>query len=182
MNENIPDGYIRVTSVLSPYTKLDHIDPSTLANAADRGTRVHAYCEAHALGLFVDQVDADCKNYFDVFVKWFDEMVVDVFCTEKRVNSEKLRLSGAFDLVALLKGDDELSLIDIKTPANPATSWQLQTAAYKILAKEADIHVARRICLMLPKTSDHPTVIEYREHDRDEKLFLNALELYRFFK
>ena len=183
MNENIPDGYVRVTSVLSPFSKLDHIDPSTLANAADRGTRVHTYCEAHALGLFVDEVDSDCKNYFDNFVKWFDTYVETVIETEMRINHPKYKLSGQCDLIAILKGDDLPTIIDYKTPASRANSWQLQSAAYKILVEEvACVKIHRRICLMLPKTGDEVKVVEYTDHERDQKLFLNALELYRFFQ
>jgi hypothetical protein len=179
----IPTGYIRVTEVLTPFSTLTEIDPQTLANAADRGTRVHSYCEAHALGLFVADVDDDCKNYFEAFKKWFDNTVVDVLCVERRLNLPTLKLSGAVDMVVLLKGDDELSLIDIKTPQSASISWQLQTAAYQLLAKEvADIHASRRICLMLPKYSDAAKVVEYENHDRDQDLYLKALELYRFFR
>lgn len=179
----IPPGYLRVTEVLKPYSTLGEIDPTTVANAADRGTRVHAYCESHALGLFVEDVDLDCKNYFDVFKLWFDSMVREVIHTEVRCNSESLRISGAFDMIAILKGDNKPTLIDIKTPASPSQSWQLQTAAYQLLALEClDEHVERRICLMLPKYKDTVKVMEYEDHKGDQAKYLMALELYRFFK
>jgi hypothetical protein len=178
----IPAGYLRVTEVLKPYSTLNEIDPKTVAHAADRGTRVHAYCESHALNLFVAEVDEDCKNYVDVFKTWFDEMVVKVVHTEVRLNSPTYRISGAFDLLAILKGDTEPTLIDIKTPMTASCSWQLQTAAYQLLAKELlNIDVKRRICLMLPKYDTKPTIKEYEDHQRDQELYLKALELYRFF-
>lgn len=179
----IPAGYLRVTEVLQPFSTLTEIDPKTLHNAADRGTRVHAYCESHALGLFVTEVDDDCKNYFDVFKEWFDEMVVKIVHTEVRLNSPTYRISGAFDLLAILKGDDTPTLVDIKTPNSPSLSWQLQTAAYQLLAKEVlNIDVTRRICLMLPKYGDKVRIVEYEDHKRDQELYIKALELYRFFK
>ena len=179
----IPSGYLRVTEVLMPFSTLTEIDPQTLANAADRGTRVHSYCEAHALGLFVADVDEDCKNYFNVFKVWFDEMVEKVLHSEKRMNSPTLRLSGAMDMIAILKGDTKPTLVDIKTPASPSTSWQLQTAAYQLLAKEClNENVERRICLMLPKYKDTAKVVEYEDHKGDQAKYLMALELYRFFK
>src|SRR5271163_3329415 len=148
---NIPSGYLRVTEVLQPFSTLGNIDPNTLANAADRGTRVHAYCESYALGLFVFDIDLDCNNYFSVYKDWFDSMVKEVIHTETRCNSKKYRLSGAFDMIAILKGDSKPSLIDIKTPALGSLSWQLQTAAYRMLAREEmGIECSRRICLMLP--------------------------------
>lgn len=178
----IPEGYLRVTEVLKPFSTLNEIDPATLAKAADRGSRVHAYCETYSLGLFVADVDEDCKNYFEVFKKWFDEMVDKVLYTEKRLNSSNYRISGAFDMIAVLKGDTHPTLIDIKTPASPSLSWQLQTAAYQLLAHEClNEIVVRRICLMLPKFKDSATVIEYEDHKRDQLLYLKALELYRFF-
>lgn len=179
----IPPGYLRVTEVLMPFSTLGNIDPTTVANAADRGTRVHAYCESHALGLFVEDVDADCKNYFEVFKEWFDSMVTEVVHTEVRCNSTKMRISGAFDMIAILKGDTEPSLIDLKTPMSPSQSWQLQTAAYQMLAAEClNVEVKRRICLMLPKYKDAVKVVEYEDHQGDQAKYLMALELYRFFK
>jgi len=178
-----PPGYLRVTEVLQPFSTLGDIDPQTLANAADRGTRVHAYCEAHALGLFVEEYADDCKNYVECFKKWFDEMVVNVLHAEVRLNSPTYRISGACDLMVILKGDTCATLVDIKTPASAQMSWQLQTAAYQLLSEEVlHIRPERRICLMLPKTGDRVTIKEYMDHDRDQELYIKALELYRFFK
>ncbi len=178
-----PASYVRVTSVLKPFTNLDHINPTTLTNAADRGTRVHALCESHALNLFVADVDDDCKNYFDAFKGWFDEMVEQVLHVEIPLSSDKYKFcTHGVDLIALLKGDKGATVIDYKTPANESLTWQLQTAAYDILIQEnLGIKIDRRICLKLPKTDTKIKVVEYENHAKDRKLFLNALELYRFF-
>lgn len=179
----IPQGFLRVTEVLQPFANFTHIDPLTLANAADRGERVHAYCEAYSLGLFLNDIDDDCKNYVEVFKRWFDETVEEVIATEKRLNSPFYRISGKFDMVAKLKGaPNELVLIDIKTPATPSCSWTLQTAAYRILLREQmNLDISRRICLLLPKVGDSVKIAEYTDHERDERLYLACLELYRFF-
>jgi hypothetical protein len=184
--DEIPEGYVRVTQVLKPFTPFEHMDPDSrfacnVKAAADRGRRVHELCEAHALGLFVEECDADCKNYFHSFRRWFDEMVCHTYVTEQRLNSEDMRLSGAVDMVCQLKGDDYLTLVDIKTPQSDSKTWQLQTAAYKLLLKEAGIKVHRRVCIMLPKTTSEVKVIEYTDHAKDEQRFLQCLELYRFF-
>lgn len=178
----IPHGYLRVTDVLKPFLDFSHIKPEVLAYAADRGTRVHLYCESYALGLFVQDVDYDCQNYVNVFKKWFDTIVQRVVHTEVRLNSVNYKLSGAFDMIAVLKGDIEPTLIDIKTPVVSSTSWQLQTAAYQMLIEEClEIRVHRRICLQLPKIGDIPKIVEYTDHKRDRERYLNALDLYRFF-
>jgi hypothetical protein len=179
----IPEGYVRVTQVLQSYSTLNLIDPAVLAIAADRGSRVHAYCEAYALNLFVGDIDDDCKHYLDSFKVWYDSSIQELIFTEVRMNSSTYKLSGAFDMIVALKGDTKLTLVDIKTPASTSQSWQLQTAAYQILAKEVlGVDVQRRICLQLPKTIDsRAKIVEYENHEKDKDLFLKALELYRFF-
>lgn len=182
--DEIPRGYLRVTQVLEPFSKLDTIDKDTLANAADRGTRVHTFCEMHALNLFVDEYDEDCKNYVDSFKEWYDSMVVKLLYNEKRLNSAKYRISGKFDMVVQLKGDpdDCFTLLDIKTPASVSQSWSLQTAAYQILlSDEMNFKVHRRICLQLPKQGGQAKVVEFLKHEEDQRLYLAALSLYRHF-
>lgn len=183
-DDTIPNGFTRVTEILKPYSKLDIIAPEVLANAARRGTRVHTYCEMHALNLFVDDYDEDCKNYVESFKSWYDLMVVKLHYNELRLNSAIYRISGKFDMIVQLKGDptDCFTLLDIKTPSIPTMSWNLQTAAYRILIRdEMGITIDRRICLMLPKDGARERVIEFKNHEKEERLFLNALEIYRFF-
>jgi len=185
----IPDGYLRVTTVLSPFVSFDHIRPDVLANAADRGTRVHKFCEAytkarmlHAHNFVIDTADDDCKPYLSSFVAWYESVVDCVIYNELRLNCPKIKVSGQFDLLCRLKGDDSLVIIDFKTPQQSAISWQLQTAAYRYLLRSVKGEEAtRRISLILDKEGGMPKVCEYTDHDKDEKLFLNALELYRFF-
>lgn len=183
-NDEIPLGYIRVTEVLKLYSGLDAIDPEVLAKAADRGKRVHGFCELYVRNLLIDDPDDDCRNYVDSFKDWFDSMVDDVIMIEERMNSEKYRLSGKFDLLVKLKGCDCFTLVDIKTPLAVSRTWPLQTAAYRMLLREdKGINAGRRACLMLPRTEGAlPMFIEYKEHERDEALYLKALELHRFFQ
>ncbi|PWU06774.1 MAG: hypothetical protein C5B43_01290 [Verrucomicrobia bacterium] len=184
MKQNeIPLGYTRVSSILQPYSTLSEIDPNVVAKAADRGTRVHAHCENYALGLFLTEIEDDCKNYVNFFIDWFDNMVASLLFTEQRMNCPNRKISGQFDMIAVLKGDRYPTLIDIKTPASPSLSWQLQTAAYRMMAKEIlSVECTRRICLMLPKVGSMGKIVEYENHKKDEDLFLKALELYRFFE
>ncbi len=184
-NDDIPTGYNRVTEILEFYTNFSGIDPLTLANAADRGSRVHKYCEMYALNLFLSDIDEDCKNYFNSFKEWYDSFVVKLLYNELRINSEKYLLTGKFDLIVQLKGDPEdcLTLIDIKTPASSSLTWPLQMAAYSMLLREEKkVLVSRRIVLMLPKHGEKAKIIEYQDHDLHEKLYISALTLFRFFK
>jgi hypothetical protein len=180
--DTIPEGYLRVTDVLKPYSNFDHIDPKILAKAADRGSRAHRFCELYALNLLLCEPDDDCKNYLESFKEWFDTSVTKLLMNEKRINSEKYRLSGKFDMLVILKGDTKATILDLKTPAQTVPEWQLQTAAYRMLVQdELCVEVDRRVILKLPKEGGKAKTVEYTEHDKDEKRYLNALELYRFF-
>jgi hypothetical protein len=181
-SDNIPQGYARVTEILKVFTDFSGIPEGVLANAADRGGRVHDYCEAHALNLFLGEIDEDCKNYVEVFKQWFDSRVEKVICAEKRLNSPTYKISGKFDLLCILKGDNGLSLVDYKTPATESLTWELQTAAYEILTEEClGLKVQRRICLQLPKTGNNVRVIEHTKREENRRIFLNAVELFWFF-
>lgn len=178
----IPAGYLRVTDVLKPFSTLHLLDKQMVDRAADRGTRAHKFCELYALNLLVMEPDEDCKFYVEGFIKWFDIMVSEVVMSEKRINSEKYKLSGAFDFLVRINGDKGLTLMDLKTPQSKSISWQLQTAAYRMLIQdELCVEVERRAVLMLPKEQGYASFLEYTDHQEDERKYLNALELYRFF-
>lgn len=178
----IPNDYTRVTEPLKMLKNFDDIDPQVLINAADRGTRVHKYCEMHMKNLFCPEIDEDCVLYVESFIAWYDEMVESPLLIEERINSADFKLSGQVDLVAILKNDTEISVIDIKTPVKPCSTWALQSAAYKILLeKQLELKISRRICLMLSKYGSAAKLVEYTDHQNDERLYLNALELYRKF-
>jgi hypothetical protein len=178
----IPEGYTRVTDILKPFSKLDQIDPVTLKKAADRGTRVHKFCTLYALHMLIVDVDEDCKGYFESFKNWFDSTVEGISVRPQRINSPTLMISGEYDLIVKLKGDDGVTLVDLKTPATHSKTWQLQTAAYKMLIEdEICLPVDRRAVVQLKKDGSRITFIEHLDHNNDKQLFLNALSLHRFF-
>lgn len=180
--DEIPVGYTRVTEVLNAYSGLQDIDPVVLAKAADRGTRVHNFCELYARNLLIEEPDDDCIVYVNAFKEWFDRSVEHVEMLEERISSPKYRLTGKFDLLIRFKGDDALSIVDIKTPQTKGATWALQTAAYRILMREElGINANRRGCLMLPNTGASAKFVEYKQHEQDEDLYLSALRLYRYF-
>lgn len=178
----IPTGYIRVTEPLSLLKTFDHIDPAVLKVAADRGTRVHSYCEMYMKNLFIPCVDEDCKPYFDSFVDWYSSCMSNPLFVEERFNCPDYNISGQVDIIGTINGDNELSIIDIKTPQSVSPTWALQTAAYQfIVNKETQLGIKRRMCLMLCKFGKKAKIIEYDNYAEDERLYFNLLELYKHF-
>ena len=178
--DEIPSGYIRVSEVVGMFKSYVGIDPAVLANAADRGQRVHSYCEAYALNEFVGEYDEDCQGYMKSFIPWFDENVESVLMSEKRFNCPFLLLSGKLDMIVKLKGCHQSALIDFKTPVKECATWDLQLAAYYDLAKSS-MHIERRQVIQLSKSGKPAKIIEYKNHENSVALFLSALELYKFF-
>lgn len=182
-DDEIPNGYSRVTEVLSTYNDFSAIDPQVLSNAADRGERVHKYCELYTRSMLIEEPTTDCRPYVYSFIEWFDSCVEKVIYSEYRINCAKYKLSGKIDDVFIIKGDKGACILDKKTPQNPSKSWELQTAAYRILLREEHgFEVQRRACLILDKFGGKARFKEHTNHELDEKRFMNALDLHRFFK
>ena len=175
-------GYTRVTEVLLPYKSFDNILPEVLEHAAKRGDKVHLACELYALNMLIEDVEEEVMPFFQSFKKWFDDYVTNVFTCETRIWGDEILLTGQFDLLCKIKGSDDLVLVDYKTPAIHDISWRLQTAAYTMLLRRyCGINVSRRITLRLSKEGKSPIISEYLDHEHDERLYLNQLEIYRCF-
>lgn len=178
----IPKDFARVTEVLECYSDFSAICPKVLANAADRGQRVHNYCEMINLSLFLPEIDADCVPFVECYQKWHNEHVDEVISAEIRLNCPRHMISGQIDIICRLKGSSEIYIIDIKTPVACKKAWHLQTAAYKLLAREQlNISGASRSCLMLSRTGGKAKLKPF-SNPLDETRFLHALDLYRYFR
>lgn len=181
-SRGVPFGYNSVTEILSPFSKLHLIDSEILKNACDRGTKVHNYCHMYAENLLLVDPEPEYRGYVNSYKKWYDTYVVKPIYMETRLNCEENKLSGEFDLLAILDNDKQPSIIDIKTPAAISKSWSLQTAAYQMLVEsELKETVFRRIVVILPKNGGPAQMFEHYNYEKDKELFLKALELYRYF-
>lgn len=186
LNEDVvPEGYMRVTECLKPFSKMDLIDPEILNNAADRGSRVHKFCELYANNMLFEDIDEDCKNYVEVFKRWFDQRVEKVIFSEKRINNDSLKLSGCIDLAVFLKDSEFPCIVDIKTSASQSMTWPLQTAAYRMLLlmekKLLPVANVDRMVLMLPKNGRKAKEVEHFNHQKDTNIYMKCLEIYRYF-
>lgn len=99
--------------------------------AANRGTRIHKFCENYLLGHEIE-VDIYDKEMFNSMLPYIDK-VGDVHCIENKIYSHVLKVGGTVDLIADF--DDELSVIDWKTSGrvkdiDEIGGYFMQAAAY----------------------------------------------------
>lgn len=172
-------GHYRVTEVLEKYSGLGDISPEVLQAAADRGTRVHSYCELYAKGMLFQEVDEDCKLYVQSFIEWFDYTVEEVISVEERFFCDELQITGQVDLIAVVKGDDKPSVIDFKTPQVASKTWVLQLAAYFWLAREYGIE--RAFALQLPKKGGAAKIVEDQDQAKHFYIYKGLLEAHKYF-
>ena len=173
--------YPSVTQILSPFSgieELKRLRPNVLASAAERGTAVHAYCEAVSTGLMPVNVRPELRGYLDSFYHWFEQVeeVVEVEC---RLFDMQLGFHGQFDILCRMRGDEGLSLWDYKTPESTNRVWPVQIAAYRHLARAHGYDPRRGGMIRLRKSGRPPLVNEYTATERrDWNVFVSALNVY----
>ena len=180
MRDDIPEGYVRVTDLLKPYSGLSGIDPVVLAKAADRGKRAHTYCELYAQSLLIEEIDEDCKGFVESFKKWMDVAKPEIISLEERLYDHDYRLTGAYDMIVNFPGSTDRVLVDIKTPVQANATWPLQTSAYEFMLLKQERPVQRRGCLMIDRNG---SVANFKEHTNmeDRAIFIGILRAYRYF-
>jgi hypothetical protein len=169
------DNYIRVSTVLYPFSGLHDVDQNIVANAARRGTKVHKICESIISGLGEIGVDEETQGYVDSFKQWWDTGI-DVVKMEERFWHEELEVTGQVDL--LINTDSGLAIVDLKTSSRPSKTWPVQGSAYALLAKHCGYDIKHIYFLHLNKSGKRAKIHEY---EVDDSLFLAVLRTYRHF-
>lgn len=184
MSDEIKTGYLRTTTPLSIFNDFSKINPVVLHKACERGTKIHRYAELHMLNSYFPDPDSDLLGYLNSFRRWYDTMVAELISTETRYYDDMLRVTGAIDIVAVLKNDKTPTIIDIKTGSVKSLTWDLQLAMYRQLyniQKNTKVKAERRIVIQLNKDGKFPKVHEYTKHEHDLKIYLGVLQAYRYF-
>ena len=168
------EKYERVTNILYPFSGLDKIDSEIVANAAQRGKRVHDSCEGivNGLGKFCDD---DIEGYINSFMKWW-EKGHKVMYVEKRFWDDEYKITGQVDFI--LDTPEGIAIVDLKTSYKPSKTWQAQGCAYAMLAKKAGLDVKKIYFIHLDKRGEEPKVYSY---DVNDDFFLAILMVYRYF-
>lgn len=183
MKEEISeDVYLRVTTPLSRYSNYESIPLHILNYAAERGTRVHKYCELYASDMLFEEIDEDCLPYVNAFKKWFDENVIEVISLETRLYCDDIKLQGQSDMIARIKDIEGITLIDIKTSLKYSKSWNLQTAAYQYLCSVNNIAITDRLVLQLKKDSNSEShIFPSQNYEFERDIYLSILKAHRYF-
>lgn len=181
MKDEVLSGYTRVSSILRYYNSFEGISPETLAHAAQRGELVHHYCYLYAHNCLIESPLDYCKGYVESFKKWFDLTVDKVVSAEERLYSDHLMVTGRYDMIVKLKGDDNITLIDLKTPASVSPTWGAQLAAYELLLQQhKGITIDRSMVIRLQKDGRGVQVIEYYKNQGHLSAFISMVQIYRY--
>jgi len=179
MNE-IKDGYVRVTEVLSPFSGLSKIPAEILKNACIRGTAIHEYADAVIDGLIDNVLPDNCnpnwEGYYQSFLAW--ECRKKFLNKPGRLYCEDHLICGEID--GIYKNDDEVVLFDLKTPLREGKTWNLQLSAYHHLCAKNSIKIDRIVAVKLDKSGKFPSIFEY---EIDFNSYIDCLNIYnKFFK
>lgn len=170
-----------VTQVLQPWADFSMVPADVLEIAANRGTDVHRICAALSLGLWPGDIPDDCAGYVESFRAWLP-FVSKVILVECHLEDRALGYCGHPDIIAIMRGDTEPAIVDLKTPASKSRLWRVQLAAYLNLGRVNGHPINRVFSLRLRRDGARPIVDEYRDSALDFKAFLNALSAWRYFK
>lgn len=173
-----------VTQALRLYNNFEAVDPSLLAEAAERGKIAHRCCAAIVSGLPYF-CELEHQPYVDSFQKYFDARVVKVYFCEERMKHSVFGYTGQPDLVADLDFDGIVAtaVVDYKTSQTKNRTWMAQLAAYKelVLDKYDMLNIDVIISLRLMKDGSMARADRQDVTDRHFAAFQNALFAYRYF-
>lgn len=171
-----------VTAILSPFVDYSHVPAHILERASLRGSRVHGICAARLRGLWHPPVTPDVAGYVRSFDAWARH-VSDVILVEAELEDTALGYCGHPDLLVRMRGEQELSGIDLKTPRLCMPTWRGQLAAYGNLFEANGHSVSRLASLRLSPDGGAAKFDEYTGTRRaDFAAFMSALNAYRYFK
>lgn len=190
---------ISVTTALGRFVDWNMVPPALLELAGDRGTRVHDLIPSL---IFPDRyplpddhiIEPDIVGYIESFRNWYDKMVDGTWFIEKEIRCNCYGYIGHIDWIGILKGENNLSVLDWKTPITASKTWPLQIAGYwHLVEKHLETYhphktmewrhpVARCGTIMLKRDGKPATMKEYTKFNAlSFNYFLQALNLAQYF-
>jgi hypothetical protein len=182
-NEEIKEGYTRVTTILSQWDKMSHIPPEIIEHKCAIGTNVHAAIHGFGQGQEIALSSEDGGHYFMSFLLWYRKENPIVEHSEMRMYEDSNGITGCIDALIKLPGQDELTLVDWKTSANADKEvWPMQAQFYMYLLRVNGFAINNAIFVKLDKESNMPKVHEYEWSDKMMHTCLCARETYLHMK
>ena len=191
----LKDGkkFARVTKVLSIIRKpgleiwrgnvgneeADRISTEAAKIGQDVHTAIMKINKAAMCGGPGPDVDPDIEEIVGKYTAWMEGNVAEILAVEKTVYNYSYQYAGTYDFLAVLKDERKPTLFDIKTGKAIDPEVPLQLAAYQ----GGEQGIIGRAAIHLPKDKRKLKVKLYKQEDYDYhyRLFLYALELWRFF-
>jgi hypothetical protein len=168
------ETYLRVTDVLFPFSGLGQIDSLILQRAAERGTKVHAICDAIIQGIGYPEPEESILGYVESYLCWNQDK--NWFPKPDRFFCDTLGITGECD--AVYRENGNMVLVDFKTSSQESKTWKLQGSAYAYLARKNGYTIDRIEFVKLEKGGKPAKVFVYEE---DFEMFLKCLEIYKYF-
>lgn len=187
--------YPRVTSILNIIEKqglgrwrgnVGNKEADRIAKeAAQLGTDFHELCAdinrgAHRVRGW--QPEGRFREMAFAYIDWLHANVEQIIDVEKLAISDEFKYAGTMDLLAIMRGDDLPSVIDLKTSNSVSTDWPLQLSAYQLaIEEELGVNIGKRIIIRIPKKGICiPEQYTYTEHEDDKDAWLTTLKLWRW--
>lgn len=172
----------RVTEILRNFTSYQYVPKNILANAAARGSSVHAICAGIAKGVWIPDgmIEAEHLGYVKSFHLWNEEFAKEFLIIEKRFYDTGKDFSGQIDFLITTK-DEECWLVDIKTSSAPQKSYPVQMAAYKHLLQTNGITIKGAMIVYLDRDGNTPKVHALEDLSEETRIFMCALDCWHFF-
>lgn len=185
--EIIDKNFVRVSQILSPFQDFSKIHPEVLRNKCEIGTEVHEYIKAYYTQEFYP-VSYKAQEYIPAFKSALTSALSNYTplllngkpFLEKRLYSEKLRITGAMD--ALFSTKNNITLVDYKTSyTTNLPVWRLQMAMYSMLIVENEITHDPDVRILHLKKKGSFSFINVTPKEEDFYLAKSAIKLYHHF-
>jgi len=173
------DMYPHVTEIISPYVDTRWFLPEH----KERGRLIHNVCNIYFETKWIPPYEEKFQFYIDSYIRWFEIFTPEKIAGETEMYDHELKFKGIPDFVGKIKGSDEIGIIDWKTSQQTYKHWILQLAAYKHLVEHTlKLKIKWIATLRLKKDGSNALFNDWSDREyKATTLFLNALELYKYF-
>ena len=167
-----------VTQIMSPLSAMiyGNVPSPTLAEAADRGSRVHEQVE-HIVKYGIEETEPDTDGYVQAFKAFSADHSPTWAASEYRTYHKILLYAGTLDLIGHVTPDDGtgFDVVDLKTTSKLYKMMlSTQLGAYAEALKSHGLKVRNVYGLQLKRDGNY--VLEHLEPNY--KLFLHCMAVY----